>query len=261
MFKIESELKDLPRLYVDVERQMRYATSVALNKTAESVRDALRDKMGQSFDRPTPYTLNALRIARADRQSLTARVAFRDATGKGIAADKYLGPQVYGGGRSKKRFEAAMDRTGMTANRYLVPGAGAVLDAYGNPSRGQIVQLLSYFQAMGETGYRANTSAAGKKRLAKFGRTESGYKKIGGVQYFISRGKGAQANGRTQPLDAGIWRKTGTHGADVKPVFLFVDQPQYQPALPFYETAEEVFASTFDDNYDTALEAAIRTAR
>lgn len=261
MLTVKSEFSELPRLYIDVEKQVRYATSVALNKTAESVRDAIRDKMQQVFDRPTPYTLNALRILRSNRETLRAKVDFREASGKGIAADKFLSPQVYGGPRQEKRFEAAMRRTGKTARRFLVPGAGAVLDAYGNVSRGQIIQVMSYFEALGDNGYRANSTAKSRRRLAKFGKTEDGYRKIGGVQYFISRGKGTQANGRSQPLDAGVWRKTGVHGADVKPVFLFVDQPQYRPALPFYETAEDVFAASFDENYDTALEAAIRTAR
>lgn len=258
---IESGLGGLPRLYIDVERQMRYATSVALNKTAENVRDAIRGKMQQVFDRPTPYTLNALRIQRANRDALTAKVDFREASGKGIAADRYLGAQVYGGPRQEKRFEAAMRRTGKTARRFLVPGAGAVLDAYGNVSRGQIIQVLSYFEALGNNGYRANSTAKSRRRLAKLGKAEGGYKKIGGVQYFISRGKGTQANGRRQPLDAGVWRKTGIHGVDVKPVFLFVDQPQYRPLLPFYETAEEVFTESFDAQFDTALDAAISTAR
>lgn len=262
MIGVQSRTAELPKLYVDVDRHMRFAASLALNRTAEQVRQAINAEMATRFDRPTPYTLRALRVRRADRDNLVAHVDFKDAVaGKGTSADRYLSPQVYGGGRAKKRSERALEAAGMSAGRYMVPGAGATLDQYGNVSRGQIVQVLSYLQAFGESGYRANATARSRKRVAKLGRSEGGFKKIGGVQYFVSRGKDTQANGRRQPLAAGVWRKTGIHGVDVKPVFLFTEAPQYQPLLPFYEVAESVFEQTFDGEYEMALDAAMRTAR
>lgn len=260
MMNFTSDFEQLPRLYIDVERQMRYAVSVALNATAGLVRDAIKGEMESSFDRPTPYTLNALRILRANRESLTAVVDFKDASGKGLSADRYLGPQVFGGGRSKKRSERALERTGMSAARYMMPGGAAELDAYGNVSRGQTIRVLSYLQAFGEEGYRVNATAKSKARIAKLGRSKDGYRRIGGVQYFVSRGKGTMAGNREQHLAAGIWRKTGTHGVDVAPVFLFTDAPTYTPVLSFYETADAVFTESFDAQYATALEAAINNA-
>lgn len=263
MIRAESNAAQLPHLYIDVERQARYATSVALNKTAELVRQAINGEMASRFDRPTPYTLRALRVRRASRDDLAAHVDFKDAgsAGKGSSADRYLAPQVYGGSRSKKRSEKALEATGMSAGQFMIPGAGAPLDQYGNVSRGEVVRLLSYLQAFPEVGYKANMKDRGRKRLAKIGRSEGGLKTIGGVQYFVSRGKGILPNGRRQPLAAGVWRKTGVHGVDVKPVFLFTDAPQYTPLLPFYETAEQVFTHEFDQQYESALEAAMRTAR
>lgn len=263
MIEVQSNLAELPKLYIDVDRQMRFAASVALNRTADTVRKAINSEMQSSFDRPTPYTLRALRVRRSDRNTLTAHVDFKDAgaAGKGTPADRYLSPQVYGGGRSRKRSERALEAAGMSAGKYMVPGAGATLDQYGNVSRGQIVQLLSYLQAFGEHGYRANATDRSRKRLAKLGRSDGGYKKIGGVQYFVSRGKGTVTNGRRQPLAAGVWRKTGVHGVDVHPVLLFVDAPTYQPRLSFYEVAEDTFDQHFDGEYETALEAAMRSAR
>lgn len=263
MIRAESNLAQLPNLYIDVDRQARYATSLALNKTAELVRQAINKEMVSSFDRPTPYTLRALRVRRASRDELTAHVDFKDggAAGKGTPADRYLGPQVYGGPRSKKRSERALERAGMGAGQYMVPAAGAELDQYGNVSRGQVVRLLSYLQAFGEQGYRANATAKSRARTAKIGKSAEGYRKINGVQYFVSRGQRTEAHGRHQPLPAGVWRKTGTHGSDVKPVLLFTEAPQYAPLLEFYETAEQVFGQEFDQQYDTALETAMRTAR
>lgn len=256
-----SGFSQLPNLYIDVQRQMTYATSVALNKTAAAVKDAINKDILARFDRPTPYTQNALRIQRATRDSLTAHVNFKDAAGKGISADRYLGPQVYGGGRHQKRSEHALQSVGMSVGQYMVPAAGAELDAYGNVSRGQTIRVLSYLQAFGEQGYRANATAKSRARTAKLGKSAGGFRKIGGVQYFVSRGRGSMSGNREQHLPAGVWRKTGTHGSDVKPVFIFTGPPTYTPLLPFYETAEEVFGEEFDAQYGTALEAAIRTAR
>lgn len=269
MISTSSNFGELPKLYIDVEKQMRFAVSVALNKTAFLVQEAIKSDISTRFDRPTPYTQNALRVRKAKRDDLAAHVDFKDggAAGKGTSADQYLAPQVYGGSRSMKRSERALARAGMSAGQYMVPGAGADLDGYGNVSRGQIVKVLSYLQAFGESGYRANSTARSRARLAQMsgpnmkGKKKSDYAKINGVVYFTSRGKGTTTNNRRQPLPAGVWRKTGTHGADVKPVFLFVDDPQYTPILPFYETADEVFGQSFESEYETALDAAMRTAR
>lgn len=262
MLTVKSEFSELPRLYIDVEKQTRYATSVALTSTAKDVKAAIREAMLRSFDRPTSYTLNALKVTPAKKTELVAKVGLKDSWGKGLDAGKWLGPQIHGGGRGKKRSEVSFGQAGLSGGLYMVPAGGARLDSHGNPSKGQLVKLLSYLQAFGEQGYKANSSAEKIADMAKLGKTKKGYQTIGGIQYFVSRGKGTAIKGnRSQPLDAGIWQKRGVHGSKIKPIYLFVDQPQYQPLLPFYETAESVFAERFDENYDTALEAAIRTAR
>lgn len=67
MLKFTSKLRDGVDYYAAMRRQLPYATSVALNRTAEAVRQALVQQTQQVFDRPTPYTLNALRVARASK--------------------------------------------------------------------------------------------------------------------------------------------------------------------------------------------------
>ncbi|MEN5162590.1 hypothetical protein [Achromobacter kerstersii] len=261
MLKFTSTLRAGADYYAAAKRQLPFATAVALNKTAQAVREALVEKSRQVFDRPTPYTLNALRVSRATKENLSARIDYRDATAKGIGADRYLSPQVLGGARRHKRSERALQRSGLPAGSFLMPAAGAELDAYGNMSRGQTVRLLSYFEAFGEQGYRANASAKSRARIAQVSTSKEGYRKINGVQYFISHGKGSMSGNRRQHLPAGVWRKTGMHGADVKPVLLAIDQPTYTPRLPFYETASEVYGERFDAEFSTAWDAALATAR
>lgn len=257
----KSNLRDASDFIGKAERQVSYATSLALNRTAAAVKEAIEGDIVRVFDRPTPYTQRSVRVVRATRDKLAATVDFKDAAGKGIAADRYLSPQVYGGGRNRKRMEIALQRAGIPTGSYLVPGAGAELDGYGNMSRGQIVRVMSYLQAFGEQGYRANATAKSRARTAKIGRGKEGYKRIGGVQYFVSRGKGSMSGNREQRLPAGVWRKTGTHGSNVLPVLVATDAPMYTPLLPFYETSEEIFYSKFDAEFDVALETAFATAR
>jgi len=247
--------------YAQAQRQLPYATSLALNRTGQLILEALVRTTSESFDRPTPYTLRALRLRRATKENLVAVVDYRDGAGKGISADKYLPPNVLGGGRGLKRSERALARVGLPAQAYTVPAAGAELDAYGNMSRGQIVRLLSYLQAFGEQGYRANSTERSRARAAKIGRSQQGYKRINGVQYFVSRGKGTMAGNRRQPLAAGVWRKTGTHGVDVQPVLLAIERPEYTRRFPFYETAEAVYTERYDAEFSTALDLALATAK
>lgn len=263
MLNVKSDLAALSKGYIDIDRQLTYATSVALNKTAEAVKSEINHDIVRYFDRPTPYTRRALRVVRATRDTLQARVDFKDgmAAGKGTPADKYLWPQVHGGGRGQKRSERALDRIGALSGGQYVPGAGATMDAYGNMSRSQIVTILSYLQAFSEVGYKANMKERGKRRLAKMTRSDGGAKKIGGVQYFVSRGKGTMSGNREQNLPAGVWAKTGIHGSEVKPVMVAINDAQYTPILPFYETAEQVFNQKFDAEYTTAVDHAIATAR
>lgn len=260
MFRYEADTKPTVRRLARIERQIPYATSVALNRTAFAVRAALQKKMPEVFDRPTPYTLRSMRVQKATKARLSAEVALKDFGGKGIAASKYLRPQVFGGRRVQKRYEKALSRVGPTG--YYIPAAGATMDAYGNMSRGQIVRLLSYLQAFSEQGYKANSTALSRARLAKNRKGKDGYKRINGVVYFISRGKGSMSGNREQHLPEGVWSKTGTHGAVLKPVLIVPrKEPEYTPLLPFYETAEEVYGTRFEDEYRSALDSAIATAR
>lgn len=256
-----STIREGVDFYGQAQRQLPYATSLALNRVGQHILDALARVTGEVFDRPTPYTMRALRLVRSTKHNLVATVDYRDGAGNGLSADKYLPPHVLGGGRRLKRSERALSRVGLPTGAFTVPAAGAEIDAYGNMSRGQVVRLLSYLQAFGEQGYRANSTPRSRARTAKVGRSPEGYKRINGVQYFVSRGKGSMSGNREQRLAAGVWQKTGTHGIDVKPVLLAVAQPSYTQRFPFYETAEAIYGERYDSEFSTALDLALSTAR
>ena len=142
-------------------KQLPFAYSLAVNRTAKLVKQAEIDKMRAVFDRPTPYTLNSLYVKPGTKANPSAYVWLKYDTFKGTPAEKYLLPQIDGGSRSHKRFERALQGVGaMPTGYYCIPGKFAQMDNYGNWSRGQIIKILSYFRAFPERGYRANMTDA-----------------------------------------------------------------------------------------------------
>lgn len=241
----------------ETERRIHRATAVALTRTAVQVKAAVRAEMPKVFDRPTPWTLNSLFVdpAKFGQEVPEARVWIKDDTGgKGIAPTQYLLPEIEGGPRNWKRSERALQRAGfLGADEQIVPAAGATLDAYGNVQRGLIVQLLSYFSAFGEQGYRANATDRTRARRARRGRTAEGFVTIRGVEYFISRGPGMWY-GRYQHLPRGIWARRGIHGSDVVPVLLFVPSAKYGQRLDFFGIARRVIDARLSAEVERALQ-------
>lgn len=251
------------RLADQVGRQMPYATSLALNSIADKTKTALVDTMRDVFDRPTPYTLNALYVQRATKQNLEAQVRYKDATSKGTPAAKYLSPEVDGGGRSVKRFERSlasnvqrihelMQRFGLTS--YFVPGAGAQLDAYGNMVRGQFSQILS--QLGGQSDRYANETKASRDRREG----KAGPRKVRPrpqPRFFVA------GLYRARKLAPGIWiRVPFAGGWAIKPVLLETrEAPDYTPRFPFYETAQQVFDDIAAGEMEKALATALGSAR
>jgi hypothetical protein len=218
-------------------RRIPDAAALALTNTAHAVRQAEYDHMRKVFDRPVPFTLNSLYVKAASRGNLTAVVWLKP------GANNYLHAQIFGGTRKLKRFEKALQhaRGGlgqpMPANMFAVPGTGARLDAYGNISRGQIVQILSAFQsAQDVAGFAANRTARSVKRRGK---------KL--AQFFIGRpGRGK--------LPLGIWQRFQfAHGSAIKPVLIFVRSTRYKKLFQFYEVGEETARKTFGGYFEAAL--------
>lgn len=232
-------------------KQGRYACAVALTRTAQDVRTALRNEMLRVFDRPTRFTLNSLYLKSATKVDLTARVWLKDAYG---TKANYLMPQIEGGGRPQKRFEELLRQRGLMAdNERAVPGQGARLDAYGNMSRGQIVQIISALGAFNLAGSSQNaTDSKRSKRKRAVG------------TYFYARGgesrdgRGAWKGGKVQHLRTGIYRKTSK---GIIPVLIFVKGVRYKPRLHFVPVAMRAIHQAFPGHWSTEYAKALRTAR
>lgn len=128
--------------------QLPFATSRAINATASDVIHAERAEMLKVFNAPTAYTLNSMRIVRSNKRRLSALVAIKDRTSRGLPALRYLSPEIRGGERGRKGLTVGLQKMGkIRANEYMVPGAGARLNASGNVTRGWARKVLNDLNA------------------------------------------------------------------------------------------------------------------
>ncbi|MDX9944274.1 MAG: hypothetical protein RBS35_05695 [Azonexus sp.] len=244
-------------------KQVDFAAATALNKTAFDVRNDVYAQMRAVIaGGPTvQYTLKSFRVEKASKQSLAATVGLRtDSPGKGSRFDKTLAHLFTGGNRNLKRMERAFQAAGILPSGMfmVIPNESSwaiKINAHGNPDGGFVTQLIAYFNAFGEQGYKANMTDKRRGELAKK-KQEGGYMKICGVVYFISTGRG-----QTKHLQPGIWAKRGTHGIDVAPVFLFVRRPQYKQLFDLEAIANKRVKSDWQANFSQAFAKALRTAR
>jgi hypothetical protein len=254
---VRADFPDVKRLLGEQQRQMPFAVALALTRTAQDVRKAEQVEMRSVFDRPTPFTLNALFVKPATKATLTAEVWVKDSE----RPNHYLLPQIGGGDRPLKRFEQLLVQRGlMRAGERAVPGGGATRDSYGNVSRGQIVKILSQLQAFNLAGSTANASGA-KRSKGKRAREA----------YFVSTGAGTHPFGRRswrngrmqQTLPRGVWvrRPHGVLGSTVAPVLLFVSKATYRKRFRFDEVALSTIARVLPGHVDAAVARALATAR
>ena len=231
--KVRASLTELER------RQLPFAMTLALTRTGTAIKTAIVHDMPNYLDRPTPYTIKSVYRTLATKDNLRTTVGIDDEAFKGIPPSKFLRAQIFGGARNAKRSEKALRHKGLLkADQYIVPGAGVRLDRYGNITAGTMTQILSVLQAgVDPTQYQTRTSRT-KNRTPR--------------AYFVGRPGG-------KPL--GVWERYGAGARRVRPILLFVSQPQYQKRLPFFEIADHVAQAEFPAQFRAALHQAIATAR
>ena len=211
--------------------------AIALTRTGKDVQAAIKGEKRSVFDRPTNYTLNGTFLKSATRDRLEARVWVKDNTIGGTPADRFLGPQIFGGDRKLKGMERMLQAAGMMPQGWFaVPGEGAQLDGNGNVRRGMIRQMLSQLKLQRAGGYesRATGSQRSNRAIARQG-----------VTYF------ALPNGNRGLLPGVYSKRRFAHGSAIKPVFIFVDQVQYRQRLRFHEIGEATAAARFPVHFET----------
>lgn len=107
------------------QKQVPFATALALTSLAKIAQQAEKKALPQVFDRPTPFTVNSIAVKGARKSNLEATVFVKD-----IAA-AYLAPFEFGGPHK-------LIGSGKT---WLNPKDKALLNQYGNFSKSALDRL------------------------------------------------------------------------------------------------------------------------
>ena len=227
--------------------EMRKAAAKALNDAAFEARATIQKEMDTSFDKVTPYLRKSIYVTPATEGKLVAVIEPRYMGGKGVDPQNILRASIFGGSRKFKRSEVALKAAGLLPNGYVtVPGDACPLDAFGNIKGSFLVRLISYFQAFGEQGYRANSTTKTRAKLRNQ-RGVNGFKSTLGVRYFVAYGR--LRSGKTGHLHPGIWSASGTHDVKVEPILMFVKQPSYRKRLDFFDKPLKAAIDKFNPRF------------
>ena len=226
----------------DGGRRLITGAAIALTKTGVILRDAERAEMRDVFDRPTPYTLRALFLKPATAANPVAMVGIKDNVGGSRSAVSWLRWQIRGGLRVQTAFERLLVRGGaMRDDQRAVPGKFARIDAFGNVSRGQLVQILGQLRidsTVGSSRSLPRIVAEDNPATAqwKARRIASSYRRAGGQYLALPNGRGRLAPGIYQV-------RQFAHGrSDPRPVIVYVTQAQYEARFDFFGHGLRVIA-------------------
>jgi hypothetical protein len=220
------------------------ALAAKLNDLAFDIRDAEMETIQKVFKHPKPQTVRNFRVFKGSASKPGATIAFDN-----IYNGDFLIPEIEGGQRKKKGSERML-------GHYYVPGAGAIIDEFGNISGQQLVQILSYLQLFGETGYKANRTISRTQAIRKnmndyfvLDKPTNGL--AAGVYLRVPKGQGQMLYTRAMAN-----KPRGTKKLDYReklrrqlergviPILIFVNKPPtYRKRFPFYDVAQQVIAA------------------
>jgi len=229
-FDVRSNIKDVVKRVGNFQREIPFATALALTQTAIDLKKRQIEEMKQVFSNPVPWTLKSISHRYATKRDLRADVFFKEFGGKGTPAYKYLMPNIKGGPRRAKRHELALRSYGlMGANKFTVPSNATRLNSAGNLTGGYYRQMLSSVQAAGDQNLKKGSQRQKKARTT----------------FFAIK-------------DKGIFERKGKR---IAPRLIFIDQPIYKQRYDFYGLSERFTKKNFPINFEKAFKMAVATRR
>lgn len=214
------------------EREIPFAVSKGLNSIAFATNKEIKFLLPGIFDKPTPWTINALYVVKSTKKKLEAALEYRDWATKGTPSVKIIHHLVYGGDRRYKRSEILLQQHGIIGKgKWLVPASGARKDQYGNVLKSDISRMLSSLQATLDTAQRSK----GEKRKA----------------FFISKSRKV------------IYRRQNLYGRGktALPFMWVVDKLNYKPIYPFEHIVNSYIARIYEAKMREAIEFTIKTRK
>ena len=244
-------------------KQLPFATAAALTDTAQAARAEVTAALPRIFDRPVPFTVNALGFKPATKADLTAEVFVRDIQGR------YLLHEEIGGTRTPA------ENSRKPGAAFSEPGKVA-LDAYGNIPNGTIANLAKLSQAVASAqklAEEARVAARERGKTSSFGRkgdADRALKRVTRARASLAAkltGKGVEGS------SIAYFKGAGPHGRGPGGFFqrlpdhkiarltAFGATAHYHPIFRFEDRVRQVAAATFRVALIKRLREAMQTAR
>lgn len=229
--KIELQGMDrVQRMLGSAAKQVRFATAVALTRTAKKGSQRLQQEMQRQFDQPTPWIGKGTFSSGAKPVSLEARFGVKDR--QALYVKEHFGAGR--GRRGQKPYERVLRSMGVLPADYrAVPGAGLKLDSRGNPTRNQLREILGALKSRVAV-------AKGRGRRMQLQ-----------AYFVIPPGHGSH-------LHPGVWQRTGRA---ITPVLIFVAAAAYSRRIDLPRLAQKLVRDEFQSEFGRAFEQAMRSAR
>lgn len=219
------------------DRRVRAVGAEASTGMVREIEQGWSRRLADRIDRPTPGTMKAIGVKKATARDSVAEVFIKDRGQPGrLTPEQWLSHHEYGGDRLIRKFEQSLIRQGaMPSGCKVVPGAGAKLDAYGNISRGQIVQVLTQLGTQLSPGYQRVISKSVARRLAAAKRHGREYVAVARLE-----GRKGRPFYRLRP---GVYER---RGRELVPVFLYVSVLTYRKRLGLLQSAEDMLIRGYE---------------
>jgi len=222
---IDNIEKTAVRHVTNIQKQMAFASSVALNDTAFQARQSLNKSTVQFFNVPVKFTQSAFLVQKSNKTNLVAIVYAQDEAGKDRA--RYLRFGTAGGTRPQKGFErffsGAIPSDGtIPPGSYFMPTSAVKLNRSGNVSMATLKRITKGINGNARGGFFMGTPRGGNR-------------------------------------PPGIYRRSAQR---LTPYFIATqDKPDYGERFPINTIAQKVVERSYSKNFETAFARAIATAR
>ena len=149
-----------------VQKQLPFATSVALNNVAFDARKAINAGTKGAFHVPVKFTQNAFLVKKSKKRSLAAFVYAQDKAGKDRA--RYLRFGIQGGSRPQKGmdvfFERGVPNDGtIPAGAYFMPTSLVKTNASGNVTQATLRRISKGISGDPRGGFFIGTPRGGNR--------------------------------------------------------------------------------------------------
>tara|TARA_R100000988_G_scaffold101872_1_gene75704 strand:- start:65 stop:751 length:687 start_codon:yes stop_codon:yes gene_type:complete len=208
-----------------VQKQLPFATSVAINNVAFDVRKSLNEGTRGAFHVPVRFTQTAFRVEKSKKRHLVATVFAQDEQGKDRA--RYLRFGIAGGSRPQKGmdrfFAGAVPNDGtISANAFFMPTSLVKTNAAGNVTQATLRRITKNLNSSPRGGFFIGTPRGGGR-------------------------------------PPGIYRRSRTQ---LQPYFIATNnQPDYTERFDIEQIGNKVVQRRFGAHFNAALSKALSTAR